>query len=69
MQIKIKCNLNEILADRNISFRQLERMSGVSYSMLNLIANGKKLPSLKSAFAISISLNVTVEELFSVEKE
>lgn len=69
MQIKIKCNLNEILTDRNISFRQLERMSGVSYSMLNLIANGKKLPSLKSVFAISIALDVTVEELFFIEKE
>ncbi|MFW5669477.1 MAG: helix-turn-helix transcriptional regulator [Acetivibrio ethanolgignens] len=67
--MQIKCNLNKILADRNISFRQLERMSGVSYSMLNLIANGKKLPSLKSAFAISMALNVTVEELFSAKKE
>lgn len=66
--MQIKCNLNNILSERNLSFRQLERMSGMSYSMLNLIANNHKLPSLKTAFIISMALNVTIEELFSVEK-
>ena len=65
---KIESNLDKIMYDRGISYRQLERMSGVSKSMLNAIANGERIPSLETAFDIADALNVTINELFFRKK-
>lgn len=68
MEIEFTCNLNQIMYNRDLSFRQLEIMTGIGYSMLNSIANENRNPSLHNIFAICLALNISFEELYSYEK-
>lgn len=68
MEIEFNCNLNQIMYNKNLSFRQLEIMTDIGYSMLNSIANGTRTPSLHNIFAICLALGITFEELYSYKK-
>lgn len=65
MEVKIDYKLNQIMYERNISFRQLERMSGVSSSQLNDIANNKKDTTVATICKIAAALKIKPEELYS----
>lgn len=56
--------LDEIMYKKNISVRQLERMSGVSKSTIHRIANEEMSPTLETLEKLAIALHVRISDLF-----
>lgn len=56
--------LKEILKERNLSYRQAERLTGVSDSTLSDIANGKSDPRLSVLEQIAEGLQIHITDLF-----
>lgn len=54
-------------ADKNVSLRQLEILTGISKSTLNDIENGKRVPTLIQLEKIAIALNVKISDLYESE--
>ena len=65
MNVKIKYNLYELRCRRNLSIRQLERLSGVSKSTINNIENGRYDPTVKTLCLLAGALKTTPEKLYS----
>ena len=57
--------LNEIMVSRN--YRQLERMTGVSHSMLNKICMGETDPTQTTMILIAKGLKMKVVDIFNFE--
>ena len=64
--MKIKNNLNQIMAERNLSYRQLERMTGVSHTMLNKICMGETDPTQTTMVLIAKGLKMKVVDVFDL---
>ena len=64
--MKIKNNLNQIMAERNLSYRQLERMTGVSHTMLNKICMGETDPTQTTMILIAKGLKMKVVDIFDL---
>ena len=64
--MKIKNNLNQIMAERNVSYRQLERMTGVSHAMLNKICMGETDPTQTTMVLIAKGLKMKVVDVFDL---
>ena len=64
--MKIKNNLNQIMAERNVSYRQLERMTGVSHTMLNKICMGETDPTQTTMVLIAKGLKMKVVDVFDL---
>ena len=64
--MKIKNNLNQIMAERNLSYRQLERMTGVSHTMLNKICMGETDPTQTTMILIAKVLKMKVVDVFDL---
>ena len=64
--MKIKNNLNQIMAERNLSYRQLERMTGVSHTMLNKICMGETDPTQTTMILITKGLKMKVVDVFDL---
>lgn len=62
-----KNKLNEIMANRNLSYRQLERMTGVSHTMLNKICNGETVPTQTTMILIAKGLRLKVTDIFDLD--
>lgn len=60
----MKILLSQIMYERNISDRQLERMSGVSKSTIHRIANEETCPTLETLEKLAIALHVRISDLF-----
>ena len=60
----MKILLSQIMYERNISDRQLERMSGVSKSRIHRIANEETSPTLETLEKLAIALHVRISDLF-----
>ena len=65
--MKIKNNLNQIMAEMNLSYRQLERMTGVSHTMLNKICMGETDPTQTTMILIAKGLRMKVVDVFDLE--
>ena len=65
--MKGRNRLNEIMVDRNLSYRQLERMTGVSHSMLNKICMGETDPTQTTMILIARGLKMKVVDIFNFE--
>ena len=65
--MKKKNCLNQIMAERGLSYRQLERMTGVSHSMLNKICMGETDPTQTTMILIAKGLKMKVTEIFYLE--
>ncbi|MDE6760002.1 MAG: helix-turn-helix transcriptional regulator, partial [Lachnospiraceae bacterium] len=50
----------------NMSYRELSRLSGISLSSLNDIANFKKEPKQSTMISIARALNMEVSEIFDL---
>ena len=64
--MKIKNNLNQIMAERDLSYRQLERMTGVSHTMLNKICMGETDPTQTTMVLIAKGLKMKVVDVFDL---
>lgn len=60
-------NIQQIMDDRNITYRQLSKMTGVSWSALHKIANYDRSPTQDTMIAIAKGLNMKVDEVFNLE--
>ena len=60
----MKILLSQIMYERNISDRQLERMSGVSKSTIHRITNEETSPTLETLEKLAIALHVRISDLF-----
>ena len=60
-------NIQQIMNDRNLTYRQLSRMTGVSWSALHKIANFERSPTQDTMIAIAKGLNMKVDEVFVLE--
>ena len=65
--MKGRNRLNEIMVDRNLSYRQLERMTGVSHSMLNKICMEETDPTQTTMILIAKGLKMKVVDVFNLE--
>ena len=63
-----RCRLRSLLADRKMSMRELERMTGISYSALRRYADTERLMPLDKAYSVMIVLNIDrIEDLYDFE--
>lgn len=60
-------NLSQIMYKNNLTYRELGRLSGVSISALNDIANFKKDPRQSTMIAIARALNMEVVDVFNLD--
>lgn len=58
--------ISKILYQNNMSYRELSRLSGISLSSLNDIANFKKDPKQSTMISIARALNMEVSEIFDL---
>lgn len=65
MRIQVIYHLSEIMYDRNISERELSRMSGVSKTAINNITNARKHPSGETLCMLAAALKIPVGDLIS----
>lgn len=59
--------LREIRKSKGLSIRKLSIESGVSERSITNIENKKAIPCLKNAMKLSIALQVSVENIFTLE--
>ena len=55
------------MVERNLSYRQLERMTGVSHSTLNKICMGETDPTQTTMILIAKGLKMKVIDIFYLE--
>lgn len=65
--MKARNCLDQIMVERNLSYRQLERMTGVSHSMLNKICMGEADPTQTTMILIAKGLKMKVSEIFDLD--
>lgn len=58
--------LQQIIFDRNISYRDLERKSGISHSQIQKIANFQTIPTQTTMIAIARGLKMDVDQIFNL---
>ena len=54
------------MAERDLSYRQLERMTGVSHTMLNKICMGETDPTQTTMVLIAKGLKMKVVDVFDL---
>lgn len=63
-KIVITNNLRKARKEQGISQERLALRSGISKQTIALIEKGDRLPSLKTAYAISSALRVSIYDIF-----
>ncbi|HCL4447279.1 TPA: helix-turn-helix transcriptional regulator [Clostridium botulinum] len=66
--MQVKNNLKEILKDRGIKQVWLAEQVGVNRKTLNNTINNKYNPSLELALKIAEVLNMSIHDIFKLEK-
>lgn len=59
--------LSQIMYENNITYRELSKLSGISISALNNIANFEKEPRQSTMIAIARALNMDVVDIFNLD--
>lgn len=62
--VHMKVLINKARKEKGITLRQLEQMTGISKSTLNLIENEKFSPKLTQLEKIAVALDVRITDLF-----
>lgn len=60
-------NIQQIMDNKKITYRQLSKMTGVSWSALHKIANYERSPTQDTMISIAKGLNMKVSEVFDLE--
>lgn len=60
-------NLSKILYQNKMTYRKLSRLSGISKTSLNDIANFREDPKQSTMIAIARALNMEVVDIFNLE--
>lgn len=67
--IKLKNTIKIQRAKKNLTQEQLSDLVNVTRKTINTVEKGKYVPSTVLALKLAQTLDVTVEELFSLEEE
>ena len=59
--------LSQIMYENNITYRELSKLSGISISAFNNIANFEKEPRQSTMIAIARALGMDVVEIFDLD--
>ena len=62
-----KNKISQILNDRKMTYRELSRLSGVSFAALCYIANFQREPTQSTMVAIARALNMETTEVFNLD--
>ena len=62
-----RIKLKEILEKRNLTYRQVEILTGIGKTTLQAIASGERDPRLSTLEQIAAGLNVKITDLFESE--
>lgn len=62
--VRVKVLINKMRKEKGVTLRQLEQMTGISKSTLNLIENEKFSPKLIQLEKIAVALGVKITDLF-----
>lgn len=62
----MKNNLQKIRWEKNLSQKTLSQKSGVPQSVISSVENGLTIPNLTTALRLAKTLEVSVEEIFSL---
>lgn len=65
--MRITILLKEIRTKKNITLRELAKMTNISKSHLSSIERNEKMPSLQVALIIAEALSISITELYRVE--
>lgn len=65
----ITLHLRRIRQEKELSIRQLEKISGVSRSEISAIENGRYLPNLEILNRLANALELEPKDLYHWEKE
>lgn len=57
--------IRELIAERNVTSRELASFAGVSEAMMSYIVQGKREPNVKTLQLMACKLDVTVDELLT----
>lgn len=60
-------NLSKILYQNKMTYRKLSRLSGISKTSLNDIANFREDPKQSTMIAIARALNMEVTDIFNLD--
>lgn len=66
MEIRIKMKLKEVRLRKDITIRQLAKMSNISKSQIANIENEISIPTLYTLCKLAVTLHVPPEELYEV---
>lgn len=66
--MEIRYTLKEMMEERNLTYRQLEMLSGISKSELQRIAQNEVHPTLITMVQIANTLKIEIEDLYIVIK-
>lgn len=58
--------LQHIVFEKDISYRDLERKSGISHSQIRKIANFQTIPTQTTMIAIARGLKMDVDQIFNL---
>jgi len=63
-----RCRLRSLLAERNMTLRELERLTGISYSALRRYADAQRPMPIDMVYSVMIVLNVDrIEDIYDFE--
>lgn len=68
MKISIEYTLYEIRNNKNLTVRELAKLSGVSKSTINNIENNKSNPTVMVMCQLAIALHVKPSDLYTYKK-
>ena len=67
MDVKVTYHVYEIRRAKNMTLRDLANKSGISRTEINNIENNLKDPTMRTMCLLSLALDVSLQDLFSVE--
>ncbi|EEG52896.1 MULTISPECIES: helix-turn-helix transcriptional regulator [Enterocloster] len=67
MDVRVTYRVYEIRRIKNMTLRDLSIKSGISRTEINNIENNLKDPTIRTMCLLSLALDVSLQDLFSIE--
>ncbi len=67
MDVRVTYHVYEIRRIKNMTLRDLSIKSGISRTEINNIENNLKDPTIRTMCLLSLALDVSLQDLFSIE--
>ena len=64
--MKLKCIMQNVRKDKNMTQAQLSKLSGVTITMISGIENNHTFPNIYTLYKLAIALDCKVDDLYIV---